>query len=269
MATKQPSSHNDGLRVIHVALFRMATRSSAEAYRILGYKTHHGLDDVFGMPWPLLEKAAEATWSDSSSGARPPPRFTRADWDELWGSRYDIATDTASPFADQLVQAYPEAKVVVVQRDFDAWWPSYQSELLDTLFSPVAQVMVFLLEHIMGIRSGPTMRKVHFGFFGARNRAEIDANARVAYDAYYERIRELVPPERRLEYRMGDGWEPLCAFLGKEVPDVPFPRLNDRKAHRTGDSTRKMTIVVTTLKKSGVVLLPLVAIGFAWWYSSN
>ena len=72
MTTEGSGLPRRGLRVIHVVLFRMATKSSAEAYRILGYKTHHGLDDVFGMPWPLLEKAAEATWPDAS-GARPRP----------------------------------------------------------------------------------------------------------------------------------------------------------------------------------------------------
>ena len=42
----------------------------------------------------------------------------------------------------------------------------------------------------------------------------------------------MVPIERKLEFRLGDGWEPLCKFLGVEVPDVPFPRVNDREEHR-------------------------------------
>ncbi|KAK7985604.1 lysyl-tRNA synthetase [Apiospora saccharicola] len=28
---------------------------------------------------------------------------------------------------------------------------------------------------------------------------------------------------------MGSGWEPLCKFLGKDFPDVPFPLLNEGK----------------------------------------
>lgn len=39
-------------------------------------------------------------------------------------------------------------------------------------------------------------------------------------------IRGLVPSERLLEWEVGDGWEPLCKFLGKPVPDVPFPHAN-------------------------------------------
>lgn len=26
----------------------------------------------------------------------------------------------------------------------------------------------------------------------------------------------------------GDGWDPLCRFLGRSIPDAPFPRLNRR-----------------------------------------
>ena len=38
-----------------------------------------------------------------------------------------------------------------------------------------------------------------------------------------------MPAERLLVFNVNEGWEPLCAFLGKSVPDkVPFPHLNDR-----------------------------------------
>lgn len=38
----------------------------------------------------------------------------------------------------------------------------------------------------------------------------------------------VTPSERLLEHRLGSGWEPLCEFLGKPVPEgVPFPRVND------------------------------------------
>ena len=42
-------------------------------------------------------------------------------------------------------------------------------------------------------------------------------------------IRGLVPKDRLLEWTLGDGWEPICNFLSKEVPKEPFPRTNDAK----------------------------------------
>lgn len=35
-----------------------------------------------------------------------------------------------------------------------------------------------------------------------------------------------LPRERLLEWSASDGWEPLCEFLDKPVPDEPFPSGN-------------------------------------------
>lgn len=50
-----------------------------------------------------------------------------------------------------------------------------------------------------------------------------------------------VPPAQLLEFRVQEGWEPLCAFLGLPVPDVPFPRVND--------SASMNKLIVTTMLK--------------------
>ncbi|CAK8681498.1 uncharacterized protein LOC143460952 [Clavelina lepadiformis] len=34
------------------------------------------------------------------------------------------------------------------------------------------------------------------------------------------------PKDKLLVYDIKDGWEPLCRFLGKDVPDKPFPHEN-------------------------------------------
>jgi hypothetical protein len=43
---------------------------------------------------------------------------------------------------------------------------------------------------------------------------------------HYERVRRTVQADRLLDYRVQEGWEPLCRFLDVKVPDEPFPRLN-------------------------------------------
>ena len=78
-----------GLKIINAALFRMATKSMARAYQILGYKVHHGLlENMMDSPWAGIEQAAEATWpSVREPGAPPRPPFQRSDWDAVWGSK--------------------------------------------------------------------------------------------------------------------------------------------------------------------------------------
>lgn len=61
-------------------------------------------------------------------------------------------------------------------------------------------------------------------FFGG----DFDKNGKAKFISYYDEVRSYVPKERLLEYRMGDGWGPLCEFLEVPVPEgKKFPRTND------------------------------------------
>ncbi|KAF5589632.1 efflux pump antibiotic resistance [Fusarium pseudocircinatum] len=228
---------NDGLKVIHAGLYRTGTASMAAAYRILGYKAHHALHNEWHVPWGKLEQAAEATFPHLShlpdyahKGPRSP--FTTEDWESLWGA-YDVATDIASTFTLELIKVYPDAKVVIVQRKFEDWWPSFHSEILVSVFE-ATWLQKFLTWYVLRFRALHAMRKILAGFFYV-NEYSVEAItpdiARKTYEEFYSKVREAVPKERRIEYSLGDGWGPLCEFLGKDIPDVEFPRVNDRKTH--------------------------------------
>ncbi|KAI9712298.1 MAG: hypothetical protein M1820_001511 [Bogoriella megaspora] len=263
-------SEHDGLKIINAGLWRTGSKSMARAYQILGFKVHHGLfEDVTESPWTAIEHAAEAKWPsvrDRGMPKRPP--FHREDWDAIWGSKYDAVTDLASPFAPDLIHAYPNAKVVIVQRDFDSWWASFRPELLDRVMKqPMATIYGFIGWHLMGIRAVQAMRKVHFGFFNAKTPDEIDEHAKETYERYYEEVRRLVPEDRRLEYRLGSGWEPLCTFLGVDVPEgVDFPRENDKSAHgeETAARLKKLRMALVKVVIPGAVGLAAVVAG--WMY---
>jgi hypothetical protein len=47
-------------------------------------------------------------------------------------------------------------------------------------------------------------------------------------------VPKLTPAERFLEFDVKEGWAPLCQFLGKEVPETDFPRLNDVQNYKLG-----------------------------------
>jgi len=50
-----------------------------------------------------------------------------------------------------------------------------------------------------------------------------------------------LPRERLLEWSAIDGWAPLCEYLGKGVPDEPFPQGNPTTewAERVGATMKK------------------------------
>ena len=40
-------------------------------------------------------------------------------------------------------------------------------------------------------------------------------------------MKRHVPKDKLLVFNVKEGWEPLCKFLGKDVPEVPFPNVNE------------------------------------------
>ncbi|KAF4443384.1 efflux pump antibiotic resistance protein [Fusarium austroafricanum] len=269
--TKDAADQDDGLKIIHAGLYRTGTASMSAAYRILGYKSHHALDSVWDVPWGQLEQAAEATFPHLAqlpgytykNGTRPP--FTREDWQAIWGD-YDVATDGASAFTMELIKAYPNAKVVVVQRRFESWWPSFKSELLHSLYD-ITWLQEWIATNILRLRAAHAMRKIHAGLFSTDEYSieSIEPRARDAYEDYYRKIREAAPSYRRLEYTLGDGWGPLCEFLGKEVPDVVFPRVNDRESHAMVTRRQRKEMWINSLKIVAPFVVVAVAVAVAYW----
>ena len=56
------------------------------------------------------------------------------------------------------------------------------------------------------------------------------SSAMSSYEEHNRRVREIISPERLLEYDITQGWEPLCRFLDvKECPEIPFPNTNSSR----------------------------------------
>ena len=76
----------------------------------------------------------------------------------------------------------------------------------------------------------PMLHKFWSTFF----KGDFNKYGKQVFNDYYAELRALVPPENLLEYKMGQGWEPLCEFLEVPVPQgKKFPHVNDKigRAH--------------------------------------
>lgn len=219
------------MKVLSLGLPRTGSASIAEALTILGYENVHHCSKAIGRPsdWRVLDRAADATFPCLPSYTGVP--FTRAEWDEIYGT-CEAATDAASMFGPELVAAYPEAKVILVEREYERWYRSVFESLMPQVWSGTTSFIIRYVVPLTGNVAPRATRKVLLGLFNARTLEEARANAPQAYLDHGRRIREAVPADKLLLYRMGDGWEPLCAFLGKKVPDVEFPWLNEAAALR-------------------------------------
>jgi hypothetical protein len=77
-----------------------------------------------------------------------------------------------------------------------------------------------------------------------------------------EEVMQHVPAEKLLVYEVGEGWGPLCEFLGVEVPDEPFPHLNDSEVFR--GRIRRIRVLTSVALTLGVSLAGLVLLRLGW-----
>lgn len=126
---------------------------------------------------------------------------------------------------------------------------------------PLGDIVRYIVEPLTGQKVLYMLQLFYQHAWRGRTGKQILANSRAVYEEHYAGIRAKTPKERLLEFKLSDGWGPLCQFLGKDVPDVEFPRIND-----AADFQRKVdeTIRLYVLKAAKVVLWPvLLAVGAA------
>jgi len=263
------------MKVLCLGLFRTGTYSMSQALTTLGYaNVYHGLNSLGkNEDWAVLDNAADATFPSLPTYRGPGKPFTRDEWDQIWGS-CEAVTDVASVFGATLVKAYPDAKVVLVERDYDKWSKSVDT-ILTSLWGPVPNFFIGVVEPLLGSSTGLTSRKTLLGWAGARDEKELRANLRAAWERHHAEVRAAcaATPGKLLNYKLGDGWEPLCEFLGREVPrdedgnPLPFPHANEAAALRR----KILDQQVIMLKKLAANALPWVAsaavAGAGWWWA--
>jgi hypothetical protein len=127
----------------------------------------------------------------------------------------------------ELIEAYPEAKVIVAMRDPDKWYQSW-SNTVGKRAASWHIILLSLLDPFFLGRLVPMTGTLTSGLFGAET-AKDPEHVKAVYVRMYEEVRRMVPQDKLLEYKLGDGWEPLCKFLNNDVPTTTFPFINESK----------------------------------------
>jgi hypothetical protein len=55
------------------------------------------------------------------------------------------------------------------------------------------------------------------------------AHALHVFEDHIAEVQATIPGDRLLTFDLREGWAPLCAFLGVDVPDIPFPKTNSSR----------------------------------------
>jgi hypothetical protein len=192
------------LRVVGAGLGRTGTHSLKVALeRLLDAPCYHMLE--------VNRRLADAdVWLDALNG-RP------ANLDGLLAGYAATVDWPGAALWHWLAKKHPDAIVLLSTRDNAATW----------LRSARATIMPVAEPDWYDDPGWATMREMDEAMFAAFDpHWRDDAAAIGAYNRHVETVRREVAPERLVEWRPGDGWEPLCTALGVPVPSEPFPHVN-------------------------------------------
>jgi hypothetical protein len=205
------------MKVIGAGLPRTATLSQKVALEMLGLGPCYHMVDV------LSDLGRADAWARALEGG--------ADWEMIF-SGYQATVDwPGSFFYAELVDRFPDAKVVLSVRDGQAWAESMCNTISGVLYGDT------LMKDLSSARSRIDPAWARYialmilmweksGLLSVGDPMDREALAR-GIEHYNEEVKRVVPPDRLLVWAPSDGWEPLCEHLEVPVPDAPFPNLND------------------------------------------
>lgn len=206
------------VEVIGAGFGRTGTYSLKLALEILGYSPCYHMFDLIRQPedyvsWSTIHESPDAV-------------------SHLLADHRAIVDFPGCLHVAALLERYPSAKCILTHRTPEDWYLSAKKTILHPL-----QSFEYMLTR--GIRVPFSRRererlrmfiyvKKRLANAIFRGKKTSKENALLGYDQHIQTITDIVPDAQLLHYEIGQGWGPLCDFLGCDIPPVPFPRTNQR-----------------------------------------
>jgi hypothetical protein len=187
------------LKVIGAGFGRTGTMSLKLALEQIGFGPCYHMVEVFKNP------QAPGWWIEAADG--------HPDWEKIFAGYESTVDWPNATFYAELADAYPEAKVILTERDPEAWFASTQA----TIFN-------LPTDATDGSPFGEMLAKVVGRLFDGR--LHDHDHCIEVFKRHNAEVRRRIPAERLLVYEVAQGWGPLCEFLGVAAPDTPMPKVN-------------------------------------------
>ncbi|KAL4880596.1 NAD dependent epimerase/dehydratase [Aspergillus karnatakaensis] len=231
-----PSHREKDMKVLVLGISRTGTMSLYVALKQLGYTPYHCAECSMD-----LKNGSLLHWNraiDAKYHCKGPVYqgrdFDQMLWDMMYahsqpGNRSSLFAITDVPcilFAEELMDAYPDAQIILTTRDVKTWLSSMERSFYTILNMKRWKV----LEMIDTIWARPYLKLLRSFLQVWTNDRWEDRDRLVAgFEAHYTHVRLAAKARRRpvLEFRVQEGWGPLCKFLNKKQPDEAFPRVNE------------------------------------------
>jgi hypothetical protein len=197
------------LEIIGPGFGRTGTNSLKLALMELGFGPCHHMFEVRDKPELL------ADWQAVADGRS-------VDWNKVFkGYRAQVDWPGAHVWCD-LIDTFPQAKVVLSVRDPNGWFDSVQSTIAPFISRrgshgiPHMDAIAHMCHKMISV---PTFD----------DRLSDRDHAIGVFNRHIDEVKATVPAGRLLVFDVQEGWHPLCQFLGVDVPDTPFPKTNSSK----------------------------------------
>ena len=205
------------MKVICAGWGRTGTRSLKYALeKLLGQPSYH-------MQNILLNKRDAKIWHRSIFKDKQ-----KFNWEEIYKDFGACLDFPSCNYYKELMEAYPDAKVILTIRDDQSWIKSW-----NVLNNQILKSFTFrFLSKIPGT-SFKLQKDIHnemiLGPRGAFKGSKTDKDRKIRFNEWNQSVKDYVPSDKLLVYQVKEGWEPLCLFLDKPIPDMPFPYKNKTK----------------------------------------
>lgn len=214
------------MKVIGAGLPRTATTTTLIAFEQLGFAPCYHMRDLMGN-WDeqlgLWERVVEGD----------------PDWEALFGSAESTCDFPASRYYRELMDVYPDAKVVLSVRSAKGWVHSMRETIYPMYFPGSVMYHVCEARRIVDPKWDRFIDLMNHmcwnegtGAFAGDHAS--DAGLAAIMERWNAQVQASVPPERLLVWKPAHGWEPLCKFLDVAVPDGPVPNVNDTSSFKEG-----------------------------------
>lgn len=196
--------------VIGAGFGRTGTLSLKYALETLGlYRCYHMME-------VMRNERHAAEWRKAARG-------DAVDWDALYAGYQATVDWPSASFWRELRAVYPEAKVILTLRDSQQWYASVMNTIWKLSSNALAESQKRQDDQAIE-RAMMGDEIIWQGIFGGR----MDDKDHVieCYERHNQEVIDTVPADKLLVYRPGDGWELLCGFLQKPMPDTDYPKVN-------------------------------------------
>ncbi|KAI2634618.1 hypothetical protein GGS21DRAFT_518639 [Xylaria nigripes] len=240
-----------GLQVIVCSLPRTGTTSIKLALEQLGYR------NVYHMSTFVDHTEDYKHWVYAIKAKKAGKHIPCSVWNALLGNYQVVVDAPACYFATELAEAYPNAKVVILNRDSEKWYTSFANtvqqvikaresfEWFEWILRPWVPTQMSAI-----VRMGNLLSKsgVGLGSYGKEK-------CMAFFHSYYANCRANIPSGGCIEFKVQDGWYPLCRHLDVPVPgqqtadgwaEAPFPQVNDTEAFHAWVSQLQHSMLAQT-----------------------